>query len=714
MQSQVSLLKNDLIKGIMFYIQSEVRDINDQKQDIEFWDSEEEIVPQKKFELFDLQGNTVNCNDAKNSLPENSELIQKAMDGDKKAFSELYMQSYRYVFFVVRQYVADDDSVYDVMQETFIKVYKNISRLNSPQAYYSWITAIAKNTARDFVRISLAQSYVPFEEDYSDFLKDDETQKDVSLDIEAVLKKMSPEESDLLSLVYYDGMRISQIAKMQGVPATTVYSRFNKAKKNLKAQLNAHGIDKTIYSGNFMAMLTVSMRNIIGTSLLSIAVAQQILDSIVNGKGKKELAVAKIIRAQQKKMILKIASAIVAISMVTSAVTAATVIDWSRFISMPQGNNTSTVTEYYYQNNQSGGSGAVGFINNTEDTVGFDSSFQASNSSSMTSSGGASSYTGGSLYIPMGDTADDGDQVINTYGNNPNNLMRTTEGTVASSGKVAKQGDWLYYVQNSTRLVRVKTDGSCRQELYETSIYTGVSSLNVVGDTIYYTSGGIWSMNTGGTNRRQISSHPAYNLLVRGNMGWFIEISNTSDTPAIYVDYKLYQIDLVTGEVTTVVENGDGFGLKTVIGDSLIYVNGNSLCSYDIYSGTQSVIKKFDFNAGINNMCVDGSSIYLCGNGLDKRVIKFDLNTLEIKQTINGFSHIYNYFNFGGGAFFAKKTHPEPTFYTLQCNEYCQGNPDIAYELGIYAFDDGYAYYFDDTSTMLSCCTPDGSQYKSY
>ena len=50
-------------------------------------------------------------------------------------------------------------------------------------------------------------------------------------------------------------------------------------------------------------------------------------------------------------------------------------------------------------------------------------------------------------------------------------------------------------------------------------------------------------------------------------------------------------------------------------------------------------------------------------------------------------------------------------------NEYIKGIKsigDIAYELGIYTFDDGYAYYFDDTSTMLSCCTPDGSQYKSY
>ena len=133
---------------------------------------------------------------------------------------------------------------------------------------------------------------------------------------------------------------------MQGVPKTTVYSRFNKAKKNLKAQLKVHGIDKAIYSGNFVAMITTAIRNIIGTALLSFAIAQQILNSVIGKKSKKELAVAKIINAQQKKAILKIASCIVAISMVTSAVTALTLIDWSRFkFSDDENYLTSTVTK---------------------------------------------------------------------------------------------------------------------------------------------------------------------------------------------------------------------------------------------------------------------------------------------------------------------------------------------------------------------------------
>lgn len=272
-------------------------------------------------QLYSVENEKIIVENAKNDLLKNTDLIQKAIDGEKKAFEQLYMQSYRYVFFVARQYIPDDETTYDVIQETFVKVFRGISSLRSPNAYYSWLTTIAKNTAKNFLRSKHIESPITEEEDYSAFLKQDHTQKDVELDIEAILKELQPQDAEILSLVYYDGMRVTQIAKMRGVPAATVYTQLNRAKRNLKSQLAVHGIDKSVYSGDFVAMIATSIRNIIGTALLSVAVAQQILNSVVNGKGDKEIAVAKVIKQQQKKNVLKIASCIVAISMITTIIT---------------------------------------------------------------------------------------------------------------------------------------------------------------------------------------------------------------------------------------------------------------------------------------------------------------------------------------------------------------------------------------------------------
>ena len=705
----------------------------------------ESAKSQNNLELNDIKGNNITIEDAKATLTHNSDLIQGAINGESKAFNELYLQSYRYVFFVIRQYISDDETTYDAIQETFIKVYKNIGSLREPASYYGWLTSVAKNTAIDILRTKPSETELVYEEKNDATLKDEQTNKDVSLDVETVLKKLDPQDADLLSLVYYDGMRISQIAKMQGVPKTTVYSRFNKAKKNLKAQLKVHGIDKAIYSGNFVAMITTAIRNIIGTALLSFAIAQQILNSVIGKKSKKELAVAKIINAQQKKAILKIASCIVAISMVTSAVTALTLIDWSRFkFSDDENYLTSTVTKYYYETdsdngNSSQNSGGFGddlFYNSSTSSGssttsnGSDSSnfnpYYPSNSSSGSSSsskddasnnhninGSIPTYSTPDNYNPTDDT-DKPAEVVNVFGNNPNNVMRTISGGAGIGGMVAKQGDWLYYVQGMSRLMKVKLDGSQRQIIYESPGLMGINNLNVIGDTIYYTNGGIWSMKTDGTDRKLISSKTAYNLLVRGTTGWFVEVINTSDTPAIYVEYSLHQVDLLTGEIITIVENGSGYGLKTVIDNYLIYVNGNDVYKRDLSTDDEILIKQFDFVRGIYNMCVNGDTIYFCGGSADESVFEIDINNPNVIKATYEFGRVYNYFNYAGGGVYGFKDGEAALFYALSGDILYEPNESIIAEAGVYTFDDGYVYYYIDNLTELHCCFPDGTEYKTY
>ena len=705
----------------------------------------ESAKSQNNLELNDIKGNNITIEDAKATLTHNSDLIQGAINGESKAFNELYLQSYRYVFFVIRQYISDDETTYDAIQETFIKVYKNIGSLREPASYYGWLTSVAKNTAIDILRTKPSETELVYEEKNDATLKDEQTNKDVSLDVETVLKKLDPQDADLLSLVYYDGMRISQIAKMQGVPKTTVYSRFNKAKKNLKAQLKVHGIDKAIYSGNFVAMITTAIRNIIGTALLSFAIAQQILNSVIGKKSKKELAVAKIINAQQKKAILKIASCIVAISMVTSAVTALTLIDWSRFkFSDDENYLTSTVTKYYYETdsdngNSSQNSGGFGddlFYNSSTSSGssttsnGSDSSnfnpYYPSNSSSASSSsskddasnnhninGSIPTYSTPDNYNPTDDT-DKPAEVVNVFGNNPNNVMRTISGGAGIGGMVAKQGDWLYYVQGMSRLMKVKLDGSQRQIIYESPGLMSINNLNVIGDTIYYTNGGIWSMKTDGTDRKLISSKTAYNLLVRGTTGWFVEVINTSDTPAIYVEYSLHQVDLLTGEIITIVENGSGYGLKTVIDNYLIYVNGNNVYKRDLSTDDEILIKQFDFVRGIYNMCVNGDTIYFCGGSADESVFEIDINNPNVIKATYEFGRVYNYFNYAGGGVYGSKDGGASLFYALSGDILYEPNESIREDVGIYTFDDGYVYYYIDNLTELHCCFPDGTEYKTY
>ena len=52
------------------------------------------------------------------------ETVEKAMRGDKEAFSALFMQTYRSMYLVVRRFLERDEDIYDALQNGYIKAYK--------------------------------------------------------------------------------------------------------------------------------------------------------------------------------------------------------------------------------------------------------------------------------------------------------------------------------------------------------------------------------------------------------------------------------------------------------------------------------------------------------------------------------------------------------------------------------------------------------------
>ncbi len=63
-------------------------------------------------------------------------LVKSAIDGDKKAFEQLFMLTYGYVYMIAKKRLFHDDDIYDAIQETFTKVYSNLNRLSSPSAFF--------------------------------------------------------------------------------------------------------------------------------------------------------------------------------------------------------------------------------------------------------------------------------------------------------------------------------------------------------------------------------------------------------------------------------------------------------------------------------------------------------------------------------------------------------------------------------------------------
>lgn len=225
-------------------------------------------------------------------------VIRKAIQGEKEAFEKIFIVTYRYVFTVCRSYLKNEQDTYDAIQDTYVSVLSSIKNLRDTESFYPWLARIAQNSS--FSVWNKNHPGVAFEDQMDNIKAEDEEDFAVSADVTAVLKELPAEQVELLVRLYYDKFTVTEIAKILGLPRTTVSNRIKAAKKNLKEKLKLRGIEKPIYSGEVISMISNALRYAIGTRLLSMAVAQEILNRVTGSKNKKSAAIIIAIAQNQR------------------------------------------------------------------------------------------------------------------------------------------------------------------------------------------------------------------------------------------------------------------------------------------------------------------------------------------------------------------------------------------------------------------------------
>ena len=77
-------------------------------------------------------------------------LVERAQQGDKKAFNLLVARYQNKVAGLLTRYVSAND-IPDVAQETFIKAYRSLDTFRGESAFYTWLYRIAVNTAKNYL-----------------------------------------------------------------------------------------------------------------------------------------------------------------------------------------------------------------------------------------------------------------------------------------------------------------------------------------------------------------------------------------------------------------------------------------------------------------------------------------------------------------------------------------------------------------------------------
>lgn len=167
------------------------------------------------------------------------EIIKGCQKNDKNAQQALYKKFSSRLFGICLRYVPDKDDAADVLQESLIKIFQNITKFRNDGSFEGWLKRITVNTALNHLKKNKYQ----FEE--IDF--DDTT--DVPFTENTVLSKLAKEEilkllqelpegkRVVFNLYVFEGYNHKEIGELLNVTESTSKTQYAKAKKILQEKI---------------------------------------------------------------------------------------------------------------------------------------------------------------------------------------------------------------------------------------------------------------------------------------------------------------------------------------------------------------------------------------------------------------------------------------------------------------------------------------------
>jgi len=169
------------------------------------------------------------------------ELVTKAQNGDRNAFSELVRTHAQSVMHVIYRMCGDMQVAEDAAQETFIHAWLKLKSYRPGTSLRSWLYRIAVNTAIDMLRKEKRILPGTVEDmRLTDPEPGPESLAAISERAQAVQQAVLslPEASRaVLVLREYEGLSYQEIAESLDIPLGTVMSRLNYARKLLREKL---------------------------------------------------------------------------------------------------------------------------------------------------------------------------------------------------------------------------------------------------------------------------------------------------------------------------------------------------------------------------------------------------------------------------------------------------------------------------------------------
>ncbi|HET7360401.1 MAG TPA: RNA polymerase sigma factor [Salinimicrobium sp.] len=174
------------------------------------------------------------------------EFVQRLQDKEFRhsAFRELVALYQERLYWHIRNMVKNHDDTDDVLQETFVKIFKNIDKFKGDSQLYSWMYRIATNEALNFLKKKAKNLKISSEELQEQII--DKLESDVyfegnhiQLQLQKAIAALPEKQQQVFNMKYFQELKYREISDILGTSEGALKASYHIAVKKIQEFLKA-------------------------------------------------------------------------------------------------------------------------------------------------------------------------------------------------------------------------------------------------------------------------------------------------------------------------------------------------------------------------------------------------------------------------------------------------------------------------------------------
>ena len=170
---------------------------------------------------------------------------RRFLDGDDNGFIEIIKDYKDGLILYINNYTQNIFTAEDLAEDTFVKVVTKKPRFSGKSSFRTWLYAIGRNVALDYLRRNRVQEVsvdeLPEIREAEESLEAQYIKQEEKIALHKAMDNLNPQYKQVLWLVYFENFSNAEVAVVMRKPIRSVETLLYRAKQSLKTELNKEG-----------------------------------------------------------------------------------------------------------------------------------------------------------------------------------------------------------------------------------------------------------------------------------------------------------------------------------------------------------------------------------------------------------------------------------------------------------------------------------------